>query len=62
MIPKKYFITQEPVNYPTISMTSCLGKLLERLVYSRLYIQLLVVVQRMFHLLHITERVLVGPD
>ncbi|RNA35667.1 RNA-directed DNA polymerase from mobile element [Brachionus plicatilis] len=35
MIPKKS-IAQDPANYRPISMKSCLGKLLERIVYSRL--------------------------
>ncbi|RNA36281.1 RNA-directed DNA polymerase from mobile element jockey-like [Brachionus plicatilis] len=30
MISKKSFLAQKPINYRKISMTSCLGKLLER--------------------------------
>ncbi|RNA44102.1 RNA-directed DNA polymerase from mobile element jockey-like, partial [Brachionus plicatilis] len=37
MIPKKSFPTQDPNNYCPISMTSCLGKLLERIIYTRIY-------------------------
>ena len=37
MIPKKGSPTQDPSNYRPISLTSCLGKLLERIIYTRLY-------------------------
>ena len=37
MIPKKSSPTQDPSNYRPISLTSCLGKLLERIIYTRLY-------------------------
>ncbi|CAF0725089.1 unnamed protein product, partial [Brachionus calyciflorus] len=37
MIPKKVPPTQDPSKYRPISLTSCLGKLLERIIYTRLY-------------------------
>ncbi|RNA00210.1 AP-like endonuclease reverse transcriptase [Brachionus plicatilis] len=37
LIQKKASSLQDPLNYRPISTTSCLGKLLERIVYSRLY-------------------------
>ena len=37
MIPKKSKASSDPSNYRPISVTSCLGKLLERVIYNRLY-------------------------
>ena len=37
MIPKKDGMSKDPEKYRPISLTSCLGKLIERLVRARLY-------------------------
>ncbi len=37
MIPKKDDMSKDPEKYRPISLTSCLGKLIERLVRARLY-------------------------
>ena len=37
MIPKKGYKSKDPADYRPISITSCLGKLAERLIRNRLY-------------------------